>query len=250
MNARVSSASMQISNLSATEVTPEAQVYSELLPLEHAVVIELGCGRAEHTRAIAKAYPRARITAFEVDKIQFDLNTAAANPPNLKFNYGGAEAIDAPNNSADIVLMFKSLHHVPRETMGRAMQEVARVLRPGGFAYISEPVFAGEFNEIMRIFNNEEQVRIAAFDAIRRVVESGALELVAQRFFLTPVCFRDFAEFESKIIRATHSNHKLTEAHFNLVKVRFERHVGPDGAKFNTPTRADLLRKLAPPMHD
>jgi len=234
---------MRISNSAVTEVVPEAKIYSTLLPLEQATVIELGCGRAEHTRAIARAYPGARITAFEVDRIQLELNQAADNPPNLVFKYGGAQAIEAPDDSADVIVMFKSLHHVPRESMGQAMNELARVLRPGGLAYISEPVFAGDLNEIVRIYNNEEHARSAAFDALRRVVEDGALISVTQRFFSTLVRYRDFAEFETKSIRATHSNHQLSAAQFDRVKQGFESHMGPDGAQFTTPQRVDLLRK-------
>ncbi len=248
MKSGAPSAFMRISDSSATEVAPEAAIYSTLLPLEHATVIELGCGRAEHTRAIAKAFPGAHITAFEVDKIQLDLNLAAVNPPNLKFQYGGAQAIDAPEDSADIIVMFKSLHHVPRESMDKAMHEVARALRPGGLAYISEPVFAGELNEIVRIYNDEEEARSAAFDAIRRAVDSGVLVSVAQRFFSTVIGYRDFAEFEAKSIRATHSNHKLTEAQFDRVREGFTSYLGPDGAKFTTPHRIDILRKPSAPL--
>ena len=55
--------------------------------------------------------------------------------------------------------------------------------------------------------------------------------------------FESFAEFEEKIIKATHSNHLLDEELFKLVKQRFEQHVGDDGAHFLMPIRVDLLRK-------
>ncbi len=239
------SASMCLDDPSASELVPEVNIYTELLSLDRAVVVELGCGRAEHTRAIATAHPAARIVAFEVDRIQYDLNRVASNPPNLEFRYGGAEAIEVPDGSVDVVMMFKSLHHVPVASMDEALREVARVLRPGGVVYFSEPVFAGEYNEIVRIYHNEQQPRQAAFDAIRRAVDSGALELVTQRFFLAPVRFKDFAEFEAKSLRATHANHQLSDAQFALVRQRFDAHIGPSGTLFKSPMRIDLLRKPA-----
>lgn len=103
---------------------------------------------------------RAReILALEVDAIQHALNLAAPALPNVQFAQGGAEAIPAPDASFDIVLMFKSLHHVPVALMGQALREISRVLRPGGVAWISEPVYAGDFNDILRLFHDEKEVR-------------------------------------------------------------------------------------------
>ena len=41
----------------------------------------------------------------------------------------GAEAIPLPDNSVDIVMMFKSLHHVPGALLGDAMREIRAILR-------------------------------------------------------------------------------------------------------------------------
>ena len=234
---------MKLSDPASSAACPEFLVYTACLPFEDAVVIELGCGRAEHTRAIASTYPRARITAFDVDQVQYELNRSAVNPRNLRFELGGAEAIAAGDDGADIVMMLKSLHHVSSGLLDRALREMRRVLRPGGLAYISEPVFAGELNEIVRIFHDEQQARLDAFAALQRAVVNRSLELVEQRFFLAPVYYRDFAEFERDVIRATHSNHRLSAVQVENVRERFLNHVGPDGAIFNMPTRVDLLRK-------
>ena len=69
--------------------------------------------------------------------------------------------------------------------MDQALAEIARVLRPGGLAWISEPVFAGDMNEVIRLFHDEQQVREAAFAAIGRAVHGGRLQLVEQLFFHT-----------------------------------------------------------------
>jgi hypothetical protein len=55
--------------------------------------------------------------------------------------------------------------------------------------------------------------------------------------------FENFAEFENNTINATHSNHSLDQKLYNLVKQRFEQHVGDDGAHFLMPIRVDLLQK-------
>ena len=123
------------------------------------------------------------------------------------------------------------------------MYEIRRVLKPGGLAYISEPVFAGDFNEILRLFHDEQKVREAAFDALVKAVDDGLFGLVEEVFFNSPMRFENFAEFEENTIKATHSYHTLDDALYDLVKQRFEQHVGADGAQFWMPMRVDLLQK-------
>ena len=62
--------SMKICDPSAELFCDEREIYEALLPFDGARVLELGCGRAEKTRAIAKAGRVAAITAIEVDRIQ------------------------------------------------------------------------------------------------------------------------------------------------------------------------------------
>ena len=69
--------------------------------------------------------------------------------------------------------MLKSLHHVPMALMDQALAELARVLRPCGWLYVSEPVYAGQLNELIRLFNDEGEVRAAAQAALDRAVASG-----------------------------------------------------------------------------
>jgi SAM-dependent methyltransferase len=145
----------------------------------------------------------------------------------------------------DLLFVFKSLHHVPGHLLDTALAELRRVLVPGGLAYISEPVFAGEYNEIMRIFHDEERVRAAAFAAIARSVESGALEFVTERFFNTQLRFDDFGHFEERVLGVTHTQHRLSALQLSTVRERFTRHMTPQGARFLQPMRVDLLRKPA-----
>jgi SAM-dependent methyltransferase len=162
-------------------------------------VLELGCGKAEKTRSLAETGRVAEILALEVDAIQHARNLQVTDLPNVRFAHGGAEAIPAEDNAFDIVIMLKSLHHVPVAHMDTALSEIARVLKPGGLAWISEPVFAGELNEIMRLFHDEKIVREAAFAAVCRAVEDGRLLLKEERFFNTRSLFDSF-----RAVRCTH----------------------------------------------
>lgn len=234
---------MRLSAPPAPGCIDERTLYEALLSLDGTRILELGCGRAVHTRNLATGGPDRVVTALEVDRIAHAANLDIDDLPNVTFALGGAEAIPADDESFDRVLMFKSLHHVPVESMGDALREIARVLRPGGLAYISEPVFDGPFNEVMRLFHDEERVRAAAFRALVDAVGAGLFELVEERFFLTESRFADFADYEKKLIGVTHTNHQLSDEIHRQVRERFMQHMGPDGARFEVPMRVDLLRR-------
>lgn len=217
---------------------------SELLPLDGARLLELGCGAAFTTRRLAESFPLREIVAMEVDRVQHEKNLRITDLPDVRFQYGGAQDIELPDESVDAVIMLKSLHHVPTGDMDQAFSEITRVLRRGGLAYISEPVYAGDFNEILRLFNDEERVRKAAFEAIRRTVDKGTLELEREIHFHATTRFEGFEEFDQRILGATHSSFDIDEALYAQVKGRFMPHLDDNGiAEFLSPLRVDLLRK-------
>ncbi len=224
-------------------IQDELDVLSELVPLRGARVLELGCGAAEKTRQMVERGGATAVVAAEVDEIQHGKNLRIADLPAVTFRAYGAEAIDEPDASFDAVVMFKSLHHVPVPLMDRALREIRRVLKPGGLAYLSEPVFAGDFNEVLRLFHDESVVRREAFEAIRRAVTEGVLELVEERFFKNVIRLDSFAQFERGVLGATHTEHDLSPELLARVKARFEGFRGPEGYVFQIPNRVDLLRR-------
>ena len=199
--------------------------------------------RAGKTLNMATPGVDRRVTGLEVDQAAHGKSLQITDFAKVTVDLAGAQEIPLQDESVDVAFMFKSLHHVPLELMEPSMREIRRVLKPGGFAYISEPVFAGDFNEILRLFHDEQKVRHAAFNAIKKAVDDGLFELVEERFFNSPMKFESFAEFENNTIKATHRSHMMNENLYKLVKQRFEQHIGDDGAHFLMPIRVDLLQK-------
>lgn len=234
---------MKLQDPTETTIASEIELLLRELDLKGRRILELGCGRAEKTRALAQTKLPANLVAMEVDLRQHEKNLQQEAIPGVSFVFGGAEAIPYPDASFDCVMMFKSLHHVPQEQMGQALQEIRRVLRPGGSAWISEPVFAGDFNEIMRLFHDEQVVRKAAFEAVRQAVEQRQFSLRRQLFFNVRNRFKDFAEFDARMIQVTHSDHQLSPATYSAVRSQFESFMTPSGVEFLTPQRVDLLIK-------
>ena len=234
---------MQLTHPNIQLACSESDIYESLLALDDARILELGCGKADHTRRIAKQHRTARIIAAEVDRLQLAENLAAAVPENISFADFGAESIPLPDASQDVVMMFRSLHHVPLPGLDDAMHEIVRVLKPGGCAYISEPVFAGPLNEMIRIFNDEEVVRAAAFETLRRAVDAGLFEFASETFFLVPVAYQDFTDFARKHFHVTHSERNVSDAQRLAAERLFNTHLRPDGVKLSQQVRVDLLRK-------
>ena len=224
-------------------VTDELDLLHRLAPLDqHRHIIELGCGAADLARKLLARFPGCQLTALEVDERQHAKNLR--DPlPGLHFIEAGAQAIPLAAEAFDLALMLKSLHHVPLPQLDQALSEIHRVLKPGGLLYVSEPVFAGPLNEVMRLFHDEERVRAAALRALQKAVASGAWQQVSEILFDVPVQFRDFADFEARMIGVTFADHRLDAATLQQVRARFEQHLGAEGARFVRPMRVNLLRK-------
>jgi len=221
-------------------VEDELPLLASLVPLAGLDIIELGCGAAPLARALVQRHPDTRVTGLEVDERQHAKNLAAPQA-GLQFMRGGAQAIPFEDARFDLVLMLKSLHHVPMALMATALREAARVLRAGGHLYVSEPVYAGPFNEVVRLYNEEGEVRAAAQAALDEALQTGLWTQVADVRFEMPVHFKDFAAFEQRMMRPTFADHQIDEAKLSRVRAAFEPHCGPDGASFLRLMHARLL---------
>lgn len=236
---------MQIIRPIDKTVWSESEIYSNLLSLKGADIIELGCGSGITARAIVKDFSTGSYVACEVDQHQHDRNVSALDHSGIDFIFAGAESIPFEDSSFDVLFMFKSLHHVPTEKLGLAMAEIHRTLKPGGTAYISEPLFSGEFNDLIRIFHDEKEVREAAFEAEKEAIKSGLFQLSSQQFFYVPREFSDFQDFENKLLKVTHTSHVINDITYEEIKSKYFSNADKNGyAKFYAPMRVDLLKKI------
>ena len=225
-------------------VDDELDLLATLVPLDGQRIVELGCGAAQLARALLQRHAASHVTALEVDTRQHAKNLAAPQD-RLKFVEAGAQAVPAADASFDLALMLKSLHHVPQPLLATALAEAARVLCPGGHLYVSEPVYAGPFNELIRLFNDEGVVRAAAQAAVDDALRSGLWTQVAERRFAMRSRFADFADFEKRHMRPTFADHRIDDAMLAKAGAAFAPHCGPDGAHFLRPMHVRLLRRQA-----
>ncbi len=214
----------------------------ETLNLNDKKILELGCGDATMTKKIASNGFGREIIACEVDEIQHKKNLKL-NIDNIEFKLCGAQNIDREDNSIDIIFMFKSFHHIPKELMPQALCEIKRILKPNGLVYISEPLFQGKQNELIAIFHDEEQVRIDAFEAIKKSVEDEEFKLFREFFFQSEITYKSFEDFEKKQMNLTYNDHDMNENIKKKVKEKYES-FGSSKLTLSKPFRVDILQKF------
>lgn len=225
----------------------ELDVLGGLLPLAGLKIIEIGCGAARMARELLQRPDMqaagTSVLALDVDAQQHAKNLASPIQPGLSFGMAGAQHLPSPDAQFDLAWMLKSLHHVPLPDLAEALNEVARVLRPGAHLYVSEPVYAGPLNDIVRLYNDEGVVRAAAQRALDAALQTGCWSQVAERHFDMPVSWPDFAQFEQRMMQPTYAHYPLSAAQRQAVQQAFEQHMGPGGVALTRPMHVRLLRK-------
>jgi ubiquinone/menaquinone biosynthesis C-methylase UbiE len=99
--------------------------------------VEIACGPGLIARAMA---PRVGsvlgvdLTPAMVEKARAD--AAAAGVENVSFEVGDATALDVPDDTFDGAITRFSLHHIPVPI--RVLEEMRRVVRPGGWVVVSD----------------------------------------------------------------------------------------------------------------
>ena len=113
-------------------------------------LLDLGCGAGRH--AFEAARRGARVVALDMDRKELQQVTAIAaamdesgeipDGASIQASSGDATAMPFPDASFDVVIAAEVMEHIPADQA--AMDEVARVLRPGGIAAVTIPAWLPE----------------------------------------------------------------------------------------------------------
>jgi ubiquinone/menaquinone biosynthesis C-methylase UbiE len=161
--------------------------------LPFAEIVEIGGGRSGLTRLL---YPAACITTLDMDP---DFAEAPCNrQERVRFVCADATRLPFDSDSFDAATMFDVLEHIPDDR--RAIAEVFRVLKPGGYLLISTPNENWRFPyfRFMRKWCPSEEEMFKEWGHVRRGYSLEALEK------LVPAACEKSATFISPLTALCH----------------------------------------------
>jgi SAM-dependent methyltransferase len=112
--------------------------------------IEVGCGPGRMTGALAERFDE--VLALDVSPAMLERARANVNAPNVEFRPVSGDRLDRVEQGvADAVICYLVLQHLPsRRVIASYLREFARVLAPGGEAFVQVPVLTGLGGRIWR----------------------------------------------------------------------------------------------------
>ncbi len=110
---------------------PEFGSLKTLIQSEDAAVLDIGCGNGR----LAAAIPIVHYTGLDLSSQL--LKIAQQRFPDYKFVHGSIRQLPFPDASFDLVACVATLQHIPSLAYRQqALQEITRVLKPGGVLFM------------------------------------------------------------------------------------------------------------------
>jgi predicted O-methyltransferase YrrM len=117
----------------------------EALGRPGATIADVGAGAGWSTIALARAYPEAVVTAFDVDgpSVELARGNVAAVGLGRRVRVEHADAAELATRDFDAAFAFECVHDMPRPV--EVLAAMRRAVRPGGHVVIMDEAVAEEF---------------------------------------------------------------------------------------------------------
>jgi len=217
-------------------------VISELLSFDGKKILDIGCGDGSLVRRMT--IKGAHVTGLECGHLQLEKAYGTDKAGDENYVEGVGENLPMEDNTFDIVVFFNSLHHIPVNNQAKALMEAARVLKPGGQVYISEPVAEGTHFELNKPVDDESIVRKAALSALKDTASHGLTEQ-QELTYIHRAVHDSYATYRERMIRILPERKTYFDAHDEAHQKSFESFAvkTPDGYAFDQPVRVNLFTK-------
>ena len=218
------------------------EVIAETLDIVGKHILDIGSGEGDVTREMTNAGAHV----IGVDPNPKQMAKVATIPCVGDETYIGVPGEDLPftDASTDIVVYNNSLHHVHVEFQRQALEEAARVLKPGGHLFVAEPLAEGPGHELSKIFNDETEIRASAYEAIKHIAAT-QLKQTKEFFYTKTNVHQSLEAYRDRSLRRDPHREAEYEAKKDEVRRVFETiSVKTDkGYTFATPIRVNLMVK-------
>jgi ubiquinone/menaquinone biosynthesis C-methylase UbiE len=103
-------------------------------------VLDVGCGTGYFARLLAETVgPEGRVVGIDPSPAMISFaSRRTGRARNCQFLVGTAETLEFPAEYFDVVVSSLVMHHLPQDLRAAALQEMRRVLRPGGKLLVAE----------------------------------------------------------------------------------------------------------------
>jgi ubiquinone/menaquinone biosynthesis C-methylase UbiE len=103
-------------------------------------ILDVGCGTGYFVRLLAEIAgpPGAVVGVDAAPEMIAHASSRSRSAANVSFEVGSAGALSFPDSSFDVVVSSLTMHHVAPVEQLAAVQEMRRVLRPGGTLLVAE----------------------------------------------------------------------------------------------------------------
>jgi ubiquinone/menaquinone biosynthesis C-methylase UbiE len=153
---------------------------------DHARVLEIGCGTGSGIDLIFSTFGATRVDAFDLDPraVRAARRRQRRRSHEVRLWVGNTRHIPIANGSYDAVFDFGVLHHVRR--WREALDEIRRVLKPGGRFYCEEILKQAITHPVMRrLLDHPQQDRFDRAGFATALVQSGfAVKATAELYHL------------------------------------------------------------------
>jgi 2-polyprenyl-3-methyl-5-hydroxy-6-metoxy-1,4-benzoquinol methylase len=110
-------------------------------------ILEIGCGRGGFSCWLAtRPTPPREVVAVDYSSVAVEKGRAYAQHKGISgitWQTGDIQAIDQADGSCDTVVSCETIEHVPDPF--KAVQELARILKPGGRLFLTTPNYFGVY---------------------------------------------------------------------------------------------------------
>ncbi len=210
-------------------------------PMEGKILLDVGCGSG----ALLKALIKRGAKVHGLDPEPSALEASRARAPQAHLRQAGLEDAGFQAHMFDGIVILNSLHHVPREHMGRALDEALRMLKPSGVLVVIEPLARGDHFAVMQPLEDETDIRADAISALHAFVARHGLNAL-EREHDQAVELEDVDQLIRKVVAADPSRSSAVSKARPAMLGLFDKlgAVVPGGKKFNQPMASWVIRPL------